>query len=57
VQIDSDVNPRSTVRFAVRGLPSLLVFRDGELVDRITGAVPIAMVRDRLARAAQAARD
>lgn len=48
VQIDSDANPRTTVRFAVRGLPTLLLFRDGTLVDRITGAVPLATVRSRL---------
>lgn len=50
VQIDSDENQRSTIRYNVRGLPTLLVFKDGVLVDRITGAVPLATVRERLAR-------
>lgn len=50
VQIDSDANQRSTIRYNVRGLPTLLVFKDGTLVDRITGAVPLATVRERLAR-------
>ncbi len=51
VRIDSDANPRATARFNVRGLPTLLVFKDGVLADRITGAVPLATVRERLARA------
>jgi thioredoxin len=47
-QLDSDANPRATVRFNVRGLPTLLLFRDGVLADRITGAVPLAVVRERV---------
>ena len=40
VALDTDANPRTMVRFGVRGIPSLLVFKDGKLVDRIIGAVP-----------------
>jgi thioredoxin-like negative regulator of GroEL len=50
LQIDSDANPAATVRFGVRGLPTLLVFRDGEVVDRIIGAVSKAVLMERLAR-------
>ena len=50
LQLDADVNPRTMARLGVRGLPTLLVFRDGEPVDRIVGAVPRATLRERLDR-------
>lgn len=50
VQMDGDTNQATQVRYGVRGLPTMLVFRDGELVDRIVGATPKAALRERLAR-------
>lgn len=37
-KINSDEHPEVLVRFGVMGLPTLLVFRDGELVKRLVGA-------------------
>ena len=39
-QLDVDQNPDVTVRFAVRSIPSVLFFKDGEHVDTVVGAVP-----------------
>ena len=50
LQLDADANPASQVRFGVRGLPTLLVFRDGVPVERIVGALPAAALRERLDR-------
>ena len=50
LQLDADANPRTMARLRVRGLPTLLVFRDGELVERVVGAVPRATLRERLDR-------
>src|SRR5690349_25172859 len=50
VQMDADHNPATVVRYGVRGLPSVLVFRDGRLVDRIVGAVSASTFRERLER-------
>ena len=47
--VDADVNPHTVTRFAVRGLPTVLVFRDGQLADRIVGALSAAALRGRLA--------
>jgi len=47
-KVDADVHPGLAARFGVRGLPTLLVFRDGEVVDRIVGALPLAPLRARI---------
>lgn len=38
VKVDVDQAPRTAERFQVRGIPTLLVVRDGEVVARRTGA-------------------
>jgi len=48
LQMDTDDNPATMVKLGVLGLPTLLVFRDGAIVDRITGAVKPAVLRQRL---------
>jgi thioredoxin 1 len=48
VQLDADANPRTMARLGVRGLPTLLVFRDGALAERIVGAVPRSTLRQKL---------
>ena len=40
VKINVDDNPRSPSSYDVRGIPNLIFFKDGEVVDRIVGAVP-----------------
>lgn len=39
-KLDTDRNPTMAVRFSIRGIPTLIVFRDGTEVARETGAVP-----------------
>jgi thioredoxin 1 len=38
VKINSDEHPEVTVRYGVMSLPTMLVFRDGEVVGRLVGA-------------------
>jgi thioredoxin 1 len=52
LQMDADASPATMARFGVRGLPTMLVFRDGALLDRILGAVSRATMRERLDRLA-----
>jgi len=40
-KLDTDANPGVTERFGIRGIPTLIVFRDGNEAGRVTGAVPI----------------
>jgi thioredoxin 1 len=51
LRMDTDAEPATMVRLGIRGLPTLVVFRDGEIVDRIVGALPLTALRQRLARA------
>jgi len=43
--IDTDENVQTTVRFHVRSAPTLLLFKDGQVIDRIVGAVPKARIQ------------
>ncbi len=40
VKVDVEVYPALQERYGVSGLPTLLLFRQGEVVDRVTGGVP-----------------
>ncbi len=42
VKINVDDNPQTPARYGVRGIPNLLVIRNGQVKDQIVGAVPKA---------------
>ncbi len=39
-KLDTDRSPTMAVRFAIRGIPTLILFRDGREAARQTGAIP-----------------
>lgn len=47
-KVDVDAHPELAARYAVRSIPSLLVFRDGEVVDAMIGVQPKAEILRRL---------
>jgi len=49
-KLNTDENPWTAGRFGVESIPTLLVFKDGDLVDRIIGAVPRAEIEGVLHR-------
>ncbi len=49
-KLNVDENPRTPGRFGIQGIPTLLIFRDGRMVDQIVGVQPIGTLRQRLAQ-------
>lgn len=47
-KLDTDRNPFTAGRLAIRGIPTLIVFRDGTEVQRAVGAVPRARIDELL---------
>ena len=50
-KLNVDENPRISQEFAIRSIPTMLIFRNGKLVDQIVGAVPKPAIAARLAAA------
>ena len=40
VKVNTDENLQTTKNYAISGLPSLLVFKDGKAVERLVGLMP-----------------
>jgi thioredoxin 1 len=50
-KLDVDANPEIAMRYGVGSIPTLLVFRDGEEVGRVVGALPKARIEAQLDQA------
>ena len=40
VKVNVDDNPKSPAQYGVKAIPNLVIFKGGEVVDRVVGAVP-----------------
>ncbi len=49
VKLNTDENPAVSSRYGIRSIPTLLVFKDGQLVDRIVGVAPKQEIAARIA--------
>lgn len=47
-KVDVDSNPEVSAKFGIRSIPTLLVFKGGEIVDKQIGAVPKNVLSQKL---------
>jgi len=47
-KLNVDENPRTTSQFNIRSIPTMLIFRNGKLVDQIVGAQPKEAIAARI---------
>jgi thioredoxin 1 len=46
--LDVDANPQATAKYGVRNLPTFLIFKEGNLIEKIVGAVPKSLLQQKL---------
>ncbi len=47
-KVDVDENPQTAMKYGIRSIPTMLVFKGGSPVDQVVGAVPKAVLKKRL---------
>lgn len=47
-KLDVDQNQKTAAKFQIEGIPTLLIFKNGKLVDRLVGAHPKQTIAQRL---------
>lgn len=47
-KVDVDSNPNISMQFGIRNIPTLLIFKGGEIVDKQVGAVPKSILAGKL---------
>jgi thioredoxin 1 len=47
-KLNVDNNKATAAKYGIMSIPSLLVFKDGKLVDRIVGAMPKPMLKAKI---------
>lgn len=47
-KLDVDENQQTTIKYGVRSIPTLLIFKNGKLLDTIIGAIPKNQIVHRL---------
>jgi thioredoxin 1 len=45
-KVDIDSNPMSPTNYAVRGIPTLIIFKDGKVASTQVGALPKSRLKD-----------
>jgi thioredoxin 1 len=49
-KLDVDGNPETSMKFAIRSIPTLMLFKGGKVVEQIIGSVPKRSLVDKLAQ-------
>jgi thioredoxin 1 len=51
VKVNVDENPKTPANYGVRGIPTLILFKGGQVVDQIVGAAPKAQLENMVKKA------
>lgn len=54
-KLNVDENPQTASRFKIASIPTMLIFKDGKLVDRLIGVQPKQVIAERLQSASRLA--
>ncbi len=47
-KLNVDENPQTSMKYGIMSIPTMLVFKNGQLVDRLVGAMPKEMLLQKL---------
>ena len=50
-KMNVDDNPATPGKYGVRGIPTLILFKDGKIVDQLVGAVPKNQIKELIDKA------
>ena len=50
-KLNVDDNPRTAAQFQIQSIPTMLIFKNGKLFDRLVGALPKQAIAERLTKA------
>jgi len=50
-KVNVDDNPETSMKFGIRSIPTLMVFKNGEVLEQIVGAVPKSEIERALEKA------
>lgn len=48
VKVDVDSNPETSMKFGIRSIPTLMIFKGGVVVEQLIGAMPKKNLMDKL---------
>ncbi|HEC76773.1 MAG TPA: thioredoxin [Thermoplasmatales archaeon] len=49
-KLNTDENNKIAMRYRIMSIPTLIIFKDGKMADRLVGALPADMLRDWIER-------
>lgn len=49
-KVDADVNQGILMQYGIMGIPTLMLFKDGEVAERITGFMPLNVLEPKISQ-------